>query len=124
MAEFHVTFHPGGPAAAAPSAKELEAEDPYELVGLTFEVPPDHDVDLLMARTFVEEYALMGYSRPALRKLFETPFYAGTHDILVRRGPAYVDSVLDEVFGAEVPGDEAGEASAGAAPADEGTSRG
>lgn len=113
MAEFHVDFRPGGPnGSGAAASKDLEDEDPFEFVACRFVSPPGHDADLEMARTFVEEFALMGYSRRKVRGLFETEFFSGTHDLLLRRGPEFVDAVLNEVFGDEV--------SAGAAPAGEG----
>lgn len=103
MAEFHVTFRSGG----AGGAKEFEDEDPFEFVACSFPSPPGHDVDLEMARTFVEEYALMGFSRPEVARLFNTQFFGGTHDLLRRRGTEFVEAVLDEVFaGAAAPAAE------------------
>lgn len=110
MAEHHpVTFHPGGAPGGTPAngaSKDLDDEDPFEFVAMRFVSPPGHDADLEMTRTFAEEYALMGYTRQKLRKLFETPFYAGTHDVLRRRGPEFVDAVLDEVFAEAAPAPE------------------
>ncbi|MFN8105625.1 MAG: hypothetical protein U0U69_14310 [Acidimicrobiia bacterium] len=103
MAEFHVDFRPGGPDGnGAGTPKDLDDEDPFEFVACRFVSPPGHDTDLEMARTFVEEFALMGYSRRKVRGLFETEFFGGTHDLLTRRGPEFVEAVLDEVFGHEV----------------------
>lgn len=110
MAEHHpVTFHPGGPPGGGSpngSSKDLDEEDPFEFVAMRCVSPPGHYADLEMTRTFAEEYALMGYSRQKVRMLFETKFYGGTHDVLLRRGPEFVDAVLDEVFAGAAPAAE------------------
>ncbi|MFP3900363.1 MAG: hypothetical protein ACLFXM_05885 [Acidimicrobiia bacterium] len=81
------------------SDKHAEADDPYELVGVRYPVAPGVDADRELARSFVEEYALLGWTPAHVRMLFETPQFAGAHDIRRRRGPALVDDVLAEVFG-------------------------
>lgn len=83
----------------AGSAKELEDDDPYELVGVRFPAPAGVDADRDLARCFAEEYALLGWPASKVRMLFETPQFAGAHDIHRRRGPALIDEVLAEVFG-------------------------
>ena len=81
--------------------KEVEDDDPMELVGVMLPDAPDHEADIEMARTFVLEYRLLGWQREGVRHLFDTPAYAGTHGILRRRGTAFVDERLDELFGEE-----------------------
>ncbi len=88
----------------AQSKQEFAADDPFELVGCTYDVEAGTDPDLEMARCFVEEYALMGFPAQRIRALFEAEFFAGTHDILSRRGPEFVDRILADVFGAPVQG--------------------
>jgi hypothetical protein len=84
-----------------PQDKFLEADDPFEFVGATYPVDDGEAADKAMTRCFVEEYALMGWSAARIRRLFESPLYAGTHAVLERRGNAFVDSVIAEVFGEE-----------------------
>ena len=79
--------------------KEFEADDPYELVGVRFPLAPGVDGDALTARTFVEEYALLGTPREKVFQLFTSPFFAGTHAILQARGADFVRGIVDEVFG-------------------------
>jgi len=95
MAEFHVTLDGTGNQVS----KHVEDEDPYEFVAVRFPSPPGHDADLIMAQTFVEEFALMGYDRASVRELFDTPFYAAPHGVLQRRGAEFVEEVLTGVFG-------------------------
>ncbi|MCZ7525573.1 MAG: hypothetical protein M5U14_03790 [Acidimicrobiia bacterium] len=90
-------FDPRHPAGQG--AKRVEGDDPYSIVGVRFPLPGGVDGDREAARCFVEEYALMGWSRDRVRRLFTTPFYAGTYDIGRRRGPDLVEDVLAEVFG-------------------------
>ncbi|MEO8323032.1 MAG: hypothetical protein ABI571_02720 [Actinomycetota bacterium] len=84
-----------------PKDKALEADDPFEFVGATYPVEDGEAADREMTRCFVEEYALMGWSAERIRGLFRSPFYAGTHAVLVRRGDGFVDSVITEIFGEE-----------------------
>lgn len=79
--------------------KDLAPDDPYELVGVRYPAPPGVDADRQLARAFVEEYALAGWTPAQVRKLFETPRFAGAHRILSQRGAALIDEVLAEVFG-------------------------
>ncbi|MCC6381894.1 MAG: hypothetical protein IT304_05255 [Dehalococcoidia bacterium] len=81
--------------------KELEADDPYELVNVRFPFEPGVDGDEVMARVFIEEYALMGMPRQKLLNLFRSPYFAGTHAILANRGEGFVHRLVDEVYGPE-----------------------
>lgn len=88
-----VEIAPRGPAAD----KELEQDDPFELVAVTF--PVDEAADFEMARCIVEEYALMGWGREQVGRLFTTPLYAGPHDVYRRRGDEFVKRAVSAVFG-------------------------
>ena len=79
--------------------KDLEADDPYAFVAVRFPVDPGVDPDEQMARCFIEEYALLGWPRERVRRLFDFETFSGTHDILRRRGPAFVDALVADVFG-------------------------
>lgn len=79
--------------------KDVEDDDPYEMVGVRYPADPDIDADRELARCFVEEYALLGWTPAHVRMLFETPQFAGAHDIRRRRGEELIEEVLAEVFG-------------------------
>ena len=79
--------------------KELEADDPMEFVAMRYPVPPGVDGDEVMARCFIEEYALMGMPRAKVAQLFRSRFFKGTHAILESRGEAFVQRLIDQVYG-------------------------
>ena len=78
--------------------KDFEDEDPFEFVAVRYPVDPAVDSDEVTARCFVEEYALFGAPPERISQLFHSPFFAGTHAILERRGPAFVQQIIDDVF--------------------------
>ena len=79
--------------------KEFEADDPYEFVAVRFPMGEGVDGDEAMARCFIEEYALMGMPRDRMLHIFRSQFFAGTHAILETRGEAFVQRLIDEVYG-------------------------
>ena len=81
------------------SEKEFEADDPYEFVAMQFPVEPGVDPDEAMARCFIEEYALLGMPRPLIMRMFDSPQFAGTFAIRVRRGKAFVAAIADSIYG-------------------------
>jgi hypothetical protein len=85
--------------------KHLEADDPYAFVAARYPAEPGVDAEAVMARCIVEEYALMGVSRQKMMQLFRSRAFAGTHAILASRGEAFVQQIIDEVYGA-VPAQE------------------
>lgn len=80
--------------------KELEDDDPYEVVGVRYPVVDSLEADRELARCFVEEYALIGWSPARIRGLFTSQEYAGAHGLATRRGMALIDEALGETFGA------------------------
>jgi hypothetical protein len=78
--------------------KELEAGDPYELVAQRYPAEPGSDPDALMARCFIEEFALMGFPREKVMQLFRSKSFAATHSVLEARGEQFVSALLDSVF--------------------------
>lgn len=78
--------------------KEFESDDPYSLVGQGFPCPPGYDSTGEMARCFIEEFALLGYSGPLILQLFKSPRYQGPHGVYTARGEAYVRGMMAEVF--------------------------
>jgi hypothetical protein len=81
------------------SEKEFEADDPYEFVGVRYEAEPGTDPDEVMARCFIEEYALLGMPRDRIMRMFHSAHFAGTHAILERRGERFVREIADGVYG-------------------------
>lgn len=79
--------------------KDFEADDPYEFVGMRYPAEPGTDPDELMARAFIEEYALMGMPRDRIMRMFVSPFFAGTNGILERRGESFVRAIFDDIYG-------------------------
>ena len=79
--------------------KHFEDDDPYALVGQGFPCPEGFDAISEMARSFVEEYALLGFPPNQIFRLFTNPYYQGPHGVYVARGEAYVHGLVTEVFG-------------------------
>jgi len=86
-------------------AKRFESDDPLEMVGVFLPTAPEVDATGEMARTFVEEFALMGFPAQRILRLFQNPFYAGAHLIYRQRGEDYVRAVIGRVL---KPGREGG----------------
>ena len=88
-----------------------ESTDPY--IATVMAIPtPGYDGVAEMARTFVEEFALMGWSRERIARMFRIPRYAGAYAVLQARGPEFVTALIEDVLGPE------GESSAGERGAD------
>lgn len=82
--------------------KRFESGDPFETVAVAIATAEDTTDE--MARTFVEEFALLGFSASRVLSLFRNPFYAGAHMIYERRGEEFVRGLIREVFGADGAG--------------------
>jgi hypothetical protein len=82
----------------AKMAKQLEQDDPFEMVGVIVPTAPGHDATAEMARAFVEEFALLGFTEERLLRLFKNPFYAGAHAIYRQRGEEFVRQIIDQVL--------------------------
>lgn len=80
------------------ATKDFESDDPMEFVAMRFPAPDGVDIDADMARTIIEEYALMGMPRDRVLQLFRSPSFVGTHRIWKSRGEEFISSMLDEVF--------------------------
>ncbi len=81
--------------------KVAEVTDPYEVVFTTF-ATPGHDGLEQMARVFIEEFALMGWDRARIARMFRIPRYVAAHAVYRARGGDFVSALLDEVLGPEV----------------------
>ena len=85
--------------------KPPEAEDPYALVATILPSPADYDVQGEMARCFIEEFALMGWTAQRILRIFKNPFYQGPYAIYQTRGEEFVRDIIRQIF-------EGGEANA------------
>lgn len=72
-------------------------QDPYELVGV--ELPATKQDLEMMARSFVEEFALMGLSRRRILLYFDSPFYAGSHRLRELLGREEIEEIVSDVLG-------------------------
>jgi hypothetical protein len=79
--------------------KRFAIEDPFEAVAVSVSTAEDTTDE--MARTFVEEFALLGFAPESVMRLFRNPFYAGAHMIYERRGEEFVWGLIREVFGTD-----------------------
>lgn len=79
------------------TGKRPEPEDPLELVGVGFEREPDDAALEEMAWSFVQEYALMGWSTERILRMFKSPVYRGPHSIYHRMGEPFVQALLDRL---------------------------
>ncbi len=76
-----------------------EAEDPMEIVGVVLDRPIDDCGLDEMARTFIEEYTLMGWSPGRILEMFRRPFYGGAHDAYERLGEERIVSLIEQTVG-------------------------
>ena len=89
--------------------KSYEPDDPFTFAAVRYPVEDQEEADRAMARCFIEEFALMGWSSDRVRRLFRSGFFAGTHGIFERRGEAFVDALVADTFGESLGGrDETG----------------
>lgn len=79
--------------------KDVEPDDPMEIVGVVLDRPIDGRGLDDMARTFVEEYALMGWSAKRILSLFQHPFYGGAHDAYEALGEARIRELIELTLG-------------------------
>lgn len=82
------------------TVKRPEPEDPLELVGVRLERKPDDESLEEMAWSFIQEFALMGWSSDRILRMFKSPAYRGPHTVYHRKGENFVRGLLarlDEV---------------------------
>jgi hypothetical protein len=78
--------------------KDIEADDPMELVGIM--LPADAEASRDMAYVFAEEFARLGYDRSSLLGLFKNSFYAGAYGAYRMLGEKEILSIIDECLSA------------------------
>jgi hypothetical protein len=81
--------------------RDPDASDPMEIVGVVLDRPMDAAGLEAMARTFIEEYALMGWSPKRILDVFRRPFYAGAHDAYEALGEDRIRALVAEIYGLE-----------------------
>lgn len=81
--------------------RDPDASDPMEIVGVVLDRPMDTAGLEAMARTFVEEYVLMGWSPKRILDVFRRPFYAGAHDAYEALGEDRIRALIAETYGLE-----------------------
>ncbi len=78
--------------------KAAEASDPYIATAVAIDTP-GYDGMAAMARTFVEEFALTGWSREHIAHMFSRPQFAAAYAVYRARGAGFVDELILEVLG-------------------------
>ena len=81
-------------------SKVAEPEDPYTPTAVALSTP-GYDGTTAMARTFIEEFALMGWSHGQVRRMFENPRYVGTNQALRECGAEAIEQLITDVMGSE-----------------------
>ncbi|HET9724251.1 MAG TPA: hypothetical protein VFR44_10490 [Actinomycetota bacterium] len=81
--------------------REPDASDPMEIVGVVLDRPIDTQGLDDMARTFVEEYALMGWPAHRILETFRRPFYGGAHDAYEALGESRIRDLIAQTYGLE-----------------------
>jgi hypothetical protein len=71
-----------------------EPDDPQELVGV--ELPGDETVTRRMAEAFADEFAQLGFDRPAILALYRQPEYSGAHRAWQLLGDEAITQIVDE----------------------------
>ncbi len=78
--------------------QQAESTDPYIATAVAMPTP-GYDGLAAMGRAFVEEFALMGWSRDRIARMLEVPRFAAAHAVLEARGAAFVEQLISEVMG-------------------------
>jgi hypothetical protein len=79
--------------------KDLEKDDPLELVGVIDPAGVTEEADRETARCIIEEFAITGFSAHEIGDLFTSPMYGLPHAIYRRRGESFVRELISGVFG-------------------------
>ena len=80
-------------------SRDVGPEDPLEIVGVVLDRPIDRRGLDDMARTFVEEYTLMGWVPKRILQMFRQPFYGGAHDAYEALGEDRIVTLIEETAG-------------------------
>ncbi len=88
------------PAAQAGGRKKMaEPTDPLTPTAVLLQTP-GYDGLAAMGRAFVEEFALLGWPRERIARMFTVPTFAATYAVYQARGADFVEQLITEVLGA------------------------
>jgi len=73
--------------------KAFDADDPFTLVGVGLDVDPDDEALTEMAWSVVEEYVRMGCTGDQILRLFHSPVFQLSHQILRVKGESFVSEL-------------------------------
>ncbi len=79
-------------------SKAAEPTDPYLATAVTLHTP-GHDGTAAMTRTFIEEFARLGWSRDRIGRMFRIQRYVAAHAVYQARGPEFVEAMIEDVLG-------------------------
>ena len=95
-------FEPRIPVALvdAASGGEKMAEPTDPLMATAVALPtPGYDGLAAMGRTFIEEFAVMGWPRERIARMFTMPKFAAAHVVYRARGPEFIEELITAVLG-------------------------
>ncbi len=75
---------------------EIDPQDSLELNGVA--LLTHEDTTDTMCECFIEEFMRMGYSASQILALFRNPHYLGMSLVFERRGEAFIQDRISEVF--------------------------
>jgi len=84
------------------SAKQAEATDPFVPTAVSL-ATPGHDGVKAMGRTYVEEFAMLGWPRERVARMFTVRRYAAAAAVMQALGEDGVEALITEVFGTSKP---------------------
>jgi hypothetical protein len=88
--------------------KQAESTDPFIATAVALRTP-GYDGIAAMGRAFVEEFAVMGWPRERIARMFTFPRFAAAYAVYEARGPEFVEQLITEVLGPPTAGTERGE---------------
>ncbi len=87
------------PAAAAEGRNKVaEPSDPFMATAVSISTP-GYDGLAAMGRAFVEEFAMLGWSRERIARMFAMSRFAAAYAVDRARGPEFIDELITQVLG-------------------------
>ena len=80
------------------SNKVAESTDPFIATAVGFSTP-GYDGLAEMGRAFVEEFAIMGWPRDRISRMFTVPKFAAAYAVYEARGAEFVEELIEQVLG-------------------------
>jgi hypothetical protein len=78
--------------------KVAESTDPMMAMAVGLETP-GYDGLAAMGLAFIEEFALMGWPRERISRMFRAPQFAAAYRVYQARGDAFVEGLITQVLG-------------------------